>query len=426
MRSTLILLLSAVLALTPLSADADSQSRHITLAAAQESINGGLPVSVSLKADSPAETDTRVTFTDSDSNIYTALIAAGQTEAVVSVPTPVVARRTDFSFTLTDSEGDSVGSSAEVTLYPLPKIEFYEQIYARFLNRDCSISVTMDKNNLLEDGVFELRDQTGEVLSTMTIRQNSSRTLFSFTWTPAESQVGRHDLSVWWNGFEVSPETGYLALADTKNLAVYSCGVTEKFIALSLDCAYEWDYIDEFLAMLDRQDVKVTFFMTGFGVADHPDEVLKLLEHGHELANHSYSHPHMTEIAELRVMRKEIRTTNRLIEELTGVQPTLFRPPYGDYDRFVSAMALGEGCATVMWTNDAKDWVEGATVNSIYRNIIRNPAPGNIILAHILNHDTVEALDKAITYFKKQGYRLGTVSALRELYTSETGKDTDE
>lgn len=426
MRSTLILFLSAVLALAPFPAATAAQPLEVAIAAAKESVNGGLPVTVTLTADRPVETDTPVSFSASDGGAYATVLPAGQAETVVTVETPVVTRRTALTFTLAEGESYTAGPPAGITLVPLPDIAFYEPIYARFLNRDCSVSVTMDPNNLLEDGLFELRDQNGSVLSTLTIKQNTARTLFSFTWTPADNQVGKHDLSVWWNGIQVSAEPGYLALADTKNLAVYGYGVQEKFIALSLDCAYEWDYIDEFLAMLDRQDVKVTFFMTGFGVEAYPEQVLKLLEHGHELANHSYSHPHMTELAELRVMRKEIRTTNRLIFELTGVEPTLFRPPYGDYDRFVSAMALGEGCTTVMWTNDAKDWVEGATVRSIYRSIIRNPAPGNIILAHILNHDTVEALDEAITYFKEQGYRLGTVSALRDIYNAETGKEPQE
>lgn len=78
-----------------------------------------------------------------------------------------------------------------------------------------------------------------------------------------------------------------------------------------------------------------------------------------------------------------------------------------------------------MWTNDAMGWQDGATVQSIYRNIIRDPAPGNIILAHILNHDTVEAMDMAITCFDEQGYQLGAVSQLELIYLQETGKDND-
>jgi peptidoglycan-N-acetylglucosamine deacetylase len=422
MRHTLLLLLCAVLAFCPLPATA-GDGPTLTLSLAEEGVTGGLPATVVLTADQPVQADTAVMFTDSNAQTYTGQIAAGQTETKVTVQTAVTDKRAKLIFTLTQAAGCPDTSSAELTLYPLPEIEFYEPIYARFVNRECQISVTMEKNNLPEDGVFTLCDQTGAVLSTLTVKRNSTHTLFHFQWTPTQAQVGRHDLSVWYRGFEVSTATGYLAMADTQALAVYGYPVTEKFIALSLDCAYEWDTIDEFLAMLDRQDVKVTFFMTGFGVEAHPEQVLKLLAHGHELANHSYSHPHMKELGELRLYRKEIRTTNRLIEELTGVRPTLFRPPYGEYDRFISAISQAEGCTVVMWTNDAKDWVDGATVRSIYKNIIRNPAPGNIILAHILNHDTVEAMDLAITYFKEMGYRLGTVSDLAAVYMKETQKD---
>ena len=113
------------------------------------------------------------------------------------------------------------------------------------------------------------------------------------------------------------------------------------------------------------------------------------------------------------------------MEQLTGVRPTLFRPPYGGYDKYVSAISRAEGCEVIMWTNDGRDWADGATVDSIYRNIVRDAAPGNIILSHISNHDTVEALDRAITYFKEQGYRLGTVSELMAIYANETGKDRE-
>ena len=424
MRRPLLLLLIAFLVVLSIPATAATLP-NVTLGTGANTVTGGLPVTIIISADQPISADTEIRFFDSGGNTYTAVIIAGQTETAVTVPTPVVEKRTFITFTLQNGNGYQGISDVTITLYPLPKIKFYEPIYARFLNRECSIAVEMAKNDLQADGEFELRNQTGDTLATMTVKQNTSRTLFNFTWTPTKNQVGRHDLSVWYHGYRISGEPGYLSLADTHNLAVYGCDISENFIALSLDCAYEWDYIDDFLAMLDRQDVKVTFFMTGFGVQDHPDEVLKLLQHGHELANHSYHHYHMTELDELRVMRREIRSTNNVIQELTGITPTLFRPPYGDYDRFVAAMALGEGCTTIMWTNDAKDWVDGATVRSIYRNIIRNPAPGNIILAHILNHDTVEAMDMAITYFKEQGYRLGTISELLTLVKNETGKDTD-
>jgi peptidoglycan-N-acetylglucosamine deacetylase len=171
--------------------------------------------------------------------------------------------------------------------------------------------------------------------------------------------------------------------------------------------------------------VKVTFFMTGFGVEAQPDAVLRILKHGHELGNHSYWHYHMDQIDNLLTIRREIRSVNDLIENLTGVRPTKFRAPYGGYNKYVSAISRAEGCEVIQWTNDARDWVEGATADSIYHCIIRDPAPGNIILAHILNKDTVEALDKAISYFKEQGYQLGTVSELEALYEAETGEDPE-
>ncbi|HPF88549.1 MAG TPA: polysaccharide deacetylase family protein [Candidatus Limiplasma sp.] len=420
MRKYSILLLAAFLALIAVHAGA-AELPAVTLSIADDTVNGGLPVSVVVAADEPMAADTEIQLSDSEGGVYTAVIKSGQTEVTIACDTPVVTRRTPMAFTAA-----GCNAAAEVMLYPLPEIEFYEAIYIRFTDRDCAVAVTMDKNNLLQDGEFTLCDQYGETLATLTIRQNTTRSLFNFKWTPDASQVGRHDLTIRWNGFTVSADMGYLAIADIKNLAVYSYPVTEKFIALSLDCAYQWAYIDDFLEMLDRQNVKVTFFMTGSGVKEHPEDVLKLQAHGHELANHSYSHYHMTELEDLHVIRREITKTNNAIEELTGVHPTKFRPPFGEYNRYVAALSIADGCDVIMWTNDAMDWVDGATVSSIYHHIIRNPAPGNIILAHILNKDTVEAMDMAITYFKEQGYRLGTVSDLEAIYLQETGEDKNQ
>jgi peptidoglycan-N-acetylglucosamine deacetylase len=422
MRKIPMILLSAVFTLLLLPVAA-SDTPVVVLNITEGAVNGGLPATVILTADHPMSADTEILFTDSDGNAYTAVITGGQTETTVSVQTPAVSKRTLFSFTLSQGEGYAIGVSDEITLYPLPKVEFCQPIYVRKAENDCLITMTLKKNNLLEDGVFELRDQTGEVLATHTVKKDSKPAQFYFEWTPDASQKGRHDLSVWYKGLKVSADDGYLAMAGGEKLVVTHYDVTEKFIALSLDCAYQWAFIDDFLEMLDRQGVKVTFFITGFGVEAEPDAVLRILEHGHELGNHSYWHYHLDQIDNLLTVRREIRSVNELIETLTGVRPTKFRPPYGGYNKYLSAISRAEGCEVIMWTNDARDWAEGATADSIYHCIIRDPAPGNIILAHILNKDTVEALDKAITYFKEQGYRLGTVSELEALHEAETGKD---
>ncbi len=423
MRTFLVVFLLAVLAVTVLPGAATAAESTVTLRIAEDAVNGGLPVSVVLTSDRPMPGDTELLFADSHGNAYTATINGGETVTAVSIRTPAVSKHETITYTLSRGEGYQAGAADEIALYPLPQIGFYQSIYIRKVNSECLIAVTLKRNTLLEDGEFELRDQEGETLAVLTIKANTRLSQFYFKWTPDETQQGRHDLSVWFHGMNVSANEGYLAMAGGGPLVVRNYGVTEKFIALSLDCAHQWAYIDEFLEMLDRQDVKVTFFMTGFGVEAHPDAVMRILEHGHELANHSYWHYRMGEMDDLLAIRREIRSVNDQIEALTGVRPTLFRPPYGSYGKYVSAISRAEGCEVILWTNDAMDWVEDATADSIYRCIVRNPAPGNIILAHILNRDTVEAMDRAIAHFKEQGYRLGTVSALAELYQQENGKD---
>ena len=425
MRRVFLALMCAVLAAITGSAGASESAPVLSIRAAQEAVNGGFAVDFILAANQPVPADTAVTFADSRGNAYEATLPGGESETTVSVVTPTVSARTEITFAIIGGYGYEAGTSATLTLHPLPKVEFYQAIYVRKAESDCLITVTLKKNNLLEDGVFELRDQTGAVLATHTVKQAMKPGQFRFEWTPDAAQKGERDLSVWYRGVKISGDDGYLAMADGRKLAVYSYDVKEKFIALSLDCAYQWNFVDDFLAMLDRQGVHVTFFMTGFGVEAQQDAVFKILAHGHELGNHSYWHYHMDQMNSQLSIRREIRSVNEKIGNLTGIRPTKFRPPYGGYNKYVSAITRAEGCELIMWTNDARDWADGATEDSIYKNIIRDPAPGNIILAHILNKDTVAALDRAITYFKEQGYRLGTVSELEAVYNAEAGKENN-
>ena len=312
MRRIFFLLLSVVFALPLVSAAAAAELPAVTLTITEDAVNGGFPVSVVLTTDQPMPADTVILFSGPDDAVYSATFAAGETEVTISVDTPVVSRRATFTCALAAGEGYRGESSDTVTVYALPKLSFYQSIYVRKAEKECVIAVTLTQKNLLEDGAFELCDQIGNVLATLTIKQNTQLEQFYFKWIPDKTQAGRLDLSIWWNGYVVSEEPGYLALYAGDQLVVRNYDVKEKFIALSLDCAYQWAYVDGFLEMLDRQEVKVTFFMTGLGVEGNPDAVLKMQAHGHELGNHSCWHYHMETLDNLLTVRREIRTTSDL------------------------------------------------------------------------------------------------------------------
>ena len=97
------------------------------------------------------------------------------------------------------------------------------------------------------------------------------------------------------------------------------------------------EYTEELLKIMEERDIKCTFFLVGFWVDEHPDQVRKIAEAGHEIGNHSTNHPHMSKLSKEQI-KMELETTQRKIEELAGDRAVkLFRPPFGDYNDTVIA-----------------------------------------------------------------------------------------
>ena len=147
------------------------------------------------------------------------------------------------------------------------------------------------------------------------------------------------------------------AAAATRQLPIYCVQPAEgeKNISISFDAAWGADDTDRLIEILGKYNVKATFFLVGQWVDTYPEEVRKLAEAGHEVMNHSDTHPYFTKCSTESIL-KEIETCNDKIEALTGVRPTLIRCPYGDYDDHVSqcgaltgAWSLSSGPSTV-WT----------------------------------------------------------------------------
>ena len=124
-------------------------------------------------------------------------------------------------------------------------------------------------------------------------------------------------------------------------------------------CAITFDdgptaYTAELLDSLKAEGVRVTFFLLGKQIRYRPELVLRMVEEGHEVASHGYSHPNMRKLSP-DARRAELEETNLLLAEL-GVTPRYFRPPYGKYDNALAALAESLGMSVVMWTTDSRDW----------------------------------------------------------------------
>ena len=143
--------------------------------------------------------------------------------------------------------------------------------------------------------------------------------------------------------------------SNSERLLPIYCVETEKpQVAISFDAASGADDTDTLLQILEENDVKTTFFMCGYWVDKYPEEVKKIAEAGHDLGNHSATHPHMSQLSKEQI-KEELITTGNKIEELTGVKSELFRPPFGEYTNDVISAAEECGYYTIQWDVEGLD-----------------------------------------------------------------------
>lgn len=144
-----------------------------------------------------------------------------------------------------------------------------------------------------------------------------------------------------------------------RELPIYSVERPDKRIALTIDAAWEDDKTDFILETLDKYEIKATFFLCGVWVEAYPEHVKAIAEHGHEIGNHSLTHPHMNKLGAEQV-QQEISKLDDQIEALTGKRCTKFRAPYGEYNDTVIRAVREIGYEPIQWDVDTID-AEGMT-----------------------------------------------------------------
>ena len=211
-------------------------------------------------------------------------------------------------------------------------------------------------------------------------------------------------------------------MSKDKVLPIYCVDQDEEKISISFDAAWGDQFSDEILDILDRYQVKTTFFLVGFWVDKYPDMVKKIHERGHEIGNHSTTHPHMTQLSDEQIA-EELNQTGEKIEKLIGKKPTLFRPPFGDYNDRVIEVAKANGYYSIQWDVDSLDWKE-LGVQPVVDRVVRNVKKGSIVLFHNNAKYVSEYLPLVIERLQKEGYEIVPISELimkDNFYVDHTG-----
>ena len=196
-------------------------------------------------------------------------------------------------------------------------------------------------------------------------------------------------------------------LAAKKELPVYSVERDDHVIAVTFDASWGADNTPKLLDILDEYDAKCTFFLVGLWVDKYPDMVQAIVERGHEIVNHSATHPHMSKLSESKML-EELRMMSDKVEKLTGVRPTLFRPPYGDYNNSVIRTVRSAGYEAVQWSVDSLDWKNISPQDMIRR--AGKVGKGDIILFHNDSQYLLDALPTLLQSYKEQGLQMVKVS----------------
>lgn len=212
--------------------------------------------------------------------------------------------------------------------------------------------------------------------------------------------------------------------ASDRNLPIYCVDTDEKKIAISFDAAWGNDDTETLISILKEYDVPATFFVVGNWVDKYPESVKALADAGHQVQNHSNTHPYFTKISTEQV-KNEILACNEKIESVTGVKPTLIRVPYGDYNSNVVSTVEGLNMRAIQWDVDSLDWKENATAESICNRVVSKVCPGSIILMHNDADHTPEALPTVLKCLKDKGYEFVFISDLiyeKDYEIDHTGK----
>lgn len=212
------------------------------------------------------------------------------------------------------------------------------------------------------------------------------------------------------------PITPSLAPAQGQPRVTFTdCHVEGPYIAITFDDGPNPTQTPRLLKMLKERGIRATFFCVGQCVAESPEIAKQIITEGHEIANHSWSHPLLTKMSEAAV-KEQIDRTHNVIKQTTGVTPTLLRPPYGGFTVRQRAWANAVwNYKTILWDVDSLDWKHRspAKTESI---IMAETKKGSIILCHDIHKTTVDAMPATLDALGAKGFKFVTVSELIQMH----------
>jgi peptidoglycan/xylan/chitin deacetylase (PgdA/CDA1 family) len=198
----------------------------------------------------------------------------------------------------------------------------------------------------------------------------------------------------------------------------WDCSVvaeSKKLVILTIDDGPSTAFVEKVSKTLKQYHASATFFCIGKNIQADPSALKLIHQNGFEIGNHSFSHRNLTRLSDKEI-KAEINRTSDLINQITGLKPTYFRPPGGAYNQRVKKVIESTGLKMAMWTIDPKDWrgKNGPNPKQTVNYITRRLSPGAIILLHE-KRNTLKALPILLKHLDKQGYQAVSLSKFDQL-----------
>ena len=197
--------------------------------------------------------------------------------------------------------------------------------------------------------------------------------------------------------------------------ALYRADTQEKILYLTFDAGFENGNTAAILDALKQHNVPATFFLVGNYLETQPELVCRMVEEGHTVGNHTYSHPDMSAIADAESFRQELEKNEALYREVTGQEmPKLYRPPQGKFCESNLRMAQQLGYRTVFWSLAYVDWYqdEQPTPEQAFEKLVPRVHPGAVVLLHSTSSTNAAILDELLTRWEELGYSFGRLEEI--------------
>lgn len=182
----------------------------------------------------------------------------------------------------------------------------------------------------------------------------------------------------------------------------------DKVVYLTFDDGPDPINTPKILNILEKQNIKATFFLIGEKVERYPQVALQIEKSGHEIGSHGYSHSDYYNLRSNQILQ-DIRLAQSAIVKATANNPTLLRPPFGRYDKTIASISRDEHLSIIIWSLDPKDFRKNANQDQIIKVIDSEVSNGSIILLHETSDETVRALPEIINRLKEKGFIIKSI-----------------